>query len=88
MSRIFQTIEVPQNGGLEGVLAEWYGFLCGCGGGVFQRQGFRWDLLLVDASCKTLSGEHGDADTMGVMDRDCAVCHQPIQDQERWFRVL
>ena len=40
-----------------------------------------------------LAGEflHGepaaDADTMGVMDRVCAACHQPIQDQEQWFRV-
>jgi len=24
---------------------------------------------------------------MGVMDRDCAACHQPIADEERWFRV-
>lgn len=24
---------------------------------------------------------------MGMMDRDCAVCYQPIADEERWFRV-
>jgi predicted nucleic acid-binding Zn ribbon protein len=23
-----------------------------------------------------------------VMDRFCVVCHQPISDEERWFRVL
>jgi hypothetical protein len=25
--------------------------------------------------------------TMGVMDRFCAACHQPIGDNEQWFRV-
>jgi hypothetical protein len=24
---------------------------------------------------------------MDVMDRVCAVCDQPIQDEEQWFRV-
>src|SRR3989442_2909586 len=39
-------------------------------------------------SWEFLQGERAsDADTMGMMDRDCAVCHQPIQDQEQWFRV-
>jgi hypothetical protein len=24
---------------------------------------------------------------MSVMDKDCAVCHQPISDEQRWFRI-
>jgi hypothetical protein len=24
---------------------------------------------------------------MGVMDRVCVACHQPIADKEQWFRV-
>jgi len=24
---------------------------------------------------------------MGVMDRICTACHQPIADEEQWFRV-
>jgi len=25
--------------------------------------------------------------TMSVMDMECAVCHQPISEEEQWFRV-
>ena len=32
-------------------------------------------------------GEPPKTDTMGVMDRDCAACHQPISDEDEWFRV-
>jgi hypothetical protein len=28
-----------------------------------------------------------EADTMGVMDKVCEACRQPISDKERWFRV-
>ena len=52
-----------------------------------------WGQVIVPASALTLKLSNaiqtfaGNADTMGMMDRDCAVCHQPIQDQEQWFRV-
>jgi len=34
------------------------------------------------------AGRPGFADTMGVMDRDCGVCHQPIQEQDGGSRFM